>query len=97
MLRQQTKKPVVVPDAVPGRGQFMESCWRGVRIGGQGLPLSRGGDRAANAALYRMALTRMARDQRTREYVTRQTDAGRTKTEIIRLPSAPLPVRSSGC
>jgi hypothetical protein len=47
--------------------------------------LSRGGDRAANAALYRIALTRMARDQRTRGYVARQTDAGRTKTEIIRL------------
>ncbi|MFE7217102.1 IS110 family transposase [Streptomyces sp. NPDC057611] len=47
--------------------------------------LSRGGDRSANAALYRIALTRMARDQRTREYVARQTDAGRTKTEIIRL------------
>jgi hypothetical protein len=47
--------------------------------------LSRGGDSAANAALYRIPLTRMARDQRTREYVARQTDAGRTKTEIIRL------------
>ncbi|MER5908407.1 IS110 family transposase [Streptomyces mirabilis] len=47
--------------------------------------LSRGGDRAANAALYRIALTRMARDRRTREYVARQTDVGRTKTEIIRL------------
>lgn len=47
--------------------------------------LSRGGDRAANAALYRIALVRMARDQRTREFVTRQTNAGRTKKEIIRL------------
>lgn len=47
--------------------------------------LSRGGDRAANAALYRMALVRMASDTRTREYVVRQTAAGRTKKEIIRL------------
>lgn len=47
--------------------------------------LSRGGDRAANAALYRIALVRMARDQHTREFVTRQTNAGRTKKEIIRL------------
>ncbi|MFG2836429.1 IS110 family transposase [Streptomyces zaomyceticus] len=47
--------------------------------------LSRGGDRAANAALYRIALVRMAGDWRTREYVARQTAAGRTKKEIIRL------------
>lgn len=47
--------------------------------------LSRGGDRQANAALYRIALVRMAHDLRTREYVARQTTAGRTKKEIIRL------------
>ncbi|PZT74125.1 IS110 family transposase [Streptomyces sp. AC1-42W] len=47
--------------------------------------LSRGGDRAANAALYRVALVRMSSDSRTREYVARQTAAGRTKKEIIRL------------
>jgi len=47
--------------------------------------LSRGGDRAANAALYRIALVRMSSDARTREYVARQTTAGRTKKEIIRL------------
>lgn len=47
--------------------------------------LSRGGDRAANAALYRIALVRMSSDSRTRQYVTRQTAAGRTKKEIIRL------------
>ncbi|MFK4023456.1 transposase [Streptomyces albogriseolus] len=47
--------------------------------------LSRGGDRAANAALYRIALVRMSSDPRTRDYVARQTAAGRTKKEIIRL------------
>ncbi|MFD7961182.1 transposase [Streptomyces zaomyceticus] len=47
--------------------------------------LSRGGDRGPNAALYRIALVRMAGDSRTREYVARQTAAGRTKKEIIRL------------
>jgi transposase len=47
--------------------------------------LSRGGDRAANAALYRIAPVRMSSDTRTREYVARQTAAGRTKKEIIRL------------
>lgn len=47
--------------------------------------LSRGGDRQANAALYRVALVRMSSDSRTREYVASQTAAGRTKKEIIRL------------
>ncbi|WP_434096650.1 transposase [Streptomyces nitrosporeus] len=47
--------------------------------------LSRGGDRAANAALHRIALVRMSSDPRTRDYVARQTAAGRTKKEIIRL------------
>ncbi|WP_432194631.1 IS110 family transposase [Streptomyces sp. bgisy027] len=47
--------------------------------------LSRGGDRAANAALYRIALVRMGSDARTREYAARQLAAGRTKKEIIRL------------
>ncbi|MFE3880449.1 IS110 family transposase [Kitasatospora sp. NPDC059146] len=46
--------------------------------------LSRGGDRGANAALYRIALCRMAGDQRTRDYVARQSEAGRTKKEIVR-------------
>ncbi|WP_420718805.1 transposase [Streptomyces sp. TN58] len=46
--------------------------------------LSRGGDRAANAALSRIALLRMACDPRTRDYVARQTPAGRTKKEIRR-------------
>ena len=47
--------------------------------------LSRGGDRAANNALHRIALVRMSHDARTRAYVARQTDKGRTKTEILRL------------
>ncbi|MFJ1551083.1 transposase [Streptomyces sp. NPDC088246] len=45
--------------------------------------LSRGGDRAVNAALYRIALVRMAGDGHTRDYVVRQTTAGRTKKEIM--------------
>ncbi|MFD4956732.1 hypothetical protein [Streptomyces sp. NPDC058451] len=47
--------------------------------------LSRGGDRAANAARYRIALVRMAGDFRTREYAARRTAAGWTKKEIVRL------------
>jgi transposase len=47
--------------------------------------LSRGGDRNANNALYRIALVRMSSHPRTREYVARQVAAGRSKPEIIRL------------
>ncbi|ABK70144.1 IS110 family RNA-guided transposase [Mycolicibacterium smegmatis] len=47
--------------------------------------LSRGGDRTANNALYRIALVRMSNDPRTPDYVARQTANGRSKIEIIRL------------
>ena len=47
--------------------------------------LSRGGDRAANNALYRIALVRMSAHPQTRDYVHRQDANGRTKKEILRL------------
>ncbi|WIV62241.1 IS110 family transposase [Amycolatopsis nalaikhensis] len=46
--------------------------------------LNRGGDRQANAALYRVVLTRLRWDDRTRAYVERRTAQGLTKKEIIR-------------
>ena len=46
--------------------------------------LNRGGDRAANSALYLVTLTRMRHDQRTKAYVERRTSEGKTKPEIIR-------------
>ena len=46
--------------------------------------LNRGGNREANRALWVVAMVRMARDPRTREYVTRRTTQGLTKKEIIR-------------
>ena len=46
--------------------------------------LNRGGDRHANAALYRIVLTRMSSDPRTRIYVTRRRAEGRSNREIIR-------------
>ncbi|MGI5182373.1 IS110 family transposase [Dactylosporangium sp. CA-152071] len=46
--------------------------------------LNRGGDRQANAALYRVVLCRLRWDPRTREYVQRRTRDGRSKKEIIR-------------
>jgi transposase len=47
--------------------------------------LHRGGDRAANAAIYRIVLTRLAHQhQPTRDYVQRRTQQGKKKKEIIR-------------
>jgi transposase len=46
--------------------------------------LNRGGDRAANAALYRIVLCRLRWDPATRAYAERRTNQGRTKPEIIR-------------
>ena len=46
--------------------------------------LNRGGDRQANAALYRVVLVRLSHDLRTREYMHRRTGEGMSKTEVIR-------------
>lgn len=46
--------------------------------------LSRGGDRAANSALHRIALVRMSSHQRTKDYVARQRQAGFSSKEIQR-------------
>jgi transposase len=46
--------------------------------------LNRGGDRAANSALYMVVVTRMRRDQATRAYAARRTAQGLSKTDIIR-------------
>lgn len=46
--------------------------------------LNRGGDRQANAALYRVVLTRLRWDQKTRDYMQRRTTEGLSKKEIIR-------------
>ena len=46
--------------------------------------LNRGGDRAANAALYRIVMCRLRYDERTRAYVERRTQQGKSKKHIIR-------------
>jgi transposase len=47
--------------------------------------LDRGGDRHANQALWRIVMTRLACDPRTREYMERRTKEGRSKREVIRI------------
>ena len=46
--------------------------------------LNRGGDRQANADLYRVVLVRLSHDRRTKEYMGRRTGEGMSKTEVIR-------------
>ncbi|WP_406486115.1 IS110 family transposase [Streptomyces phaeochromogenes] len=46
--------------------------------------LNRGGNRQANAALYRIVVTRLRRDARTHLYLERRTKQGMSKREIIR-------------
>ena len=46
--------------------------------------LNRGGDRQANAALWTIAMTRLAHDPRTKAYAARRTAEGKTKKKIIR-------------
>ncbi|WP_394253082.1 IS110 family RNA-guided transposase [Arthrobacter pityocampae] len=46
--------------------------------------LSRGGDRQANCALHHIVLVRMNIDPRTKDYVAKRTEEGKSKREIIR-------------
>ncbi len=46
--------------------------------------LNRGGNRQANAALYRIVLVRMRYHPPTKDYVQRRTNEGKSKREIIR-------------
>jgi transposase len=47
--------------------------------------LNRGGNRQANHALWRIVFTRLASDPRTRAYLERRLNQGRTKPEITRV------------
>src|SRR5262245_54349523 len=46
--------------------------------------LNRGGDRQANAALYRIVLVRLRHDQQTKDYMARRLKEGKSKREVIR-------------
>lgn len=46
--------------------------------------LNRGGNRQANCAIHRIVVSRMATDEKTREYVAKRTREGKTKREIMR-------------
>ena len=46
--------------------------------------LNRGGDRKANAAIHRIVIVRLRYDDRTRQYLKRRMEEGKTKIEVIR-------------
>jgi transposase len=46
--------------------------------------LNRGGDRRANAALYRIVLSRLRWDRRTQAYMSRRLAEGKTRREVMR-------------
>lgn len=46
--------------------------------------LNRGGNRQANCAIHRIVVSRMATDERTKDYVERRTKEGKSKKEIMR-------------
>ncbi len=48
------------------------------------MRLNRGGNRQANAAIYRVAVVRMRDDERTKAYTARRTAEGKTRREIVR-------------
>ena len=43
-----------------------------------------GGNRQANAALYRIVLTRLRWDETTQNYLQNRTEKGKSKTDVIR-------------
>ncbi|MGW4069233.1 IS110 family transposase [Nocardia grenadensis] len=77
------------PQRLKGEGSFAALCGVAPVPASSGRTsrhrLSRGGDRAANNALHRIALCRLSRHTQTRTYAQRQGQAGRSKREILRL------------
>jgi transposase len=76
-------------DRIHGEAAFAKLCGVAPQPASSGRTsgrhrLSRGGDRAANSALYIVTIVRMRRHQPTRDYVERRTAEGLSKREIIR-------------
>jgi len=77
------------PDRIGSEGSWAHLCGTTPLPANSGkittrFRLNRGGDRQANAALYRIVLTRMSSDQDTRRYVARRRDEGLNTAEIMR-------------
>ncbi|MER5427460.1 IS110 family transposase [Streptosporangium roseum] len=76
------------PERLENEGSFAALCGASPVEASSGKSqrrrLNRGGDRQANAALYRIVLTRLRWDTRTQEYLQRRTAEGKTRREVIR-------------
>ncbi|HET7720774.1 MAG TPA: IS110 family transposase, partial [Acidimicrobiales bacterium] len=76
-------------ERITSEGAFAHLCGAAPIEAGSGKTngrhrLNLGGNRQANHALWRIAITRMSTDPRTRAYVQRRTAEGLSKREIIR-------------
>ncbi len=76
------------PDRLRNEAAFAHLCGASPLDASSGKQLrhrlNRGGDRQANAALWRIVMTRMSSDPRTQRYVERRCKEGLTKTEAMR-------------
>ena len=77
------------PDRIRSEGSWARLCGVAPLPANSGkvntrYRLNRGGDRQANAALYRIVLTRMSNHPETRAYVRRRRSQGLNSGEIIR-------------
>lgn len=76
------------PDRIHSEAAFAALCGVSPVDASSGLHrrhrLNRGGDRQANAALYRAVITRLRYHQPTRDYMARRLAEGLTKPEVIR-------------
>lgn len=76
------------PDRLRSDGAFAHLCGVAPIPASSGQTrrhrLNRGGDRAANSALYIVVISRLRYDHRTKTYADRRTAEGLSKSEIIR-------------
>lgn len=76
------------PDRIDSDARFAHLCGTAPIEASTGRSdrhrLNRGGDRHANAAIYRIVIVRMRHCPRTRAYITRRTTQGLPKRHIIR-------------
>ena len=76
------------PDRLHSEASFAALCGVNPQQASSGKTtrhrLNRGGDRQANAALYRITLSRLRWDTRTRDYLARRITEGKTRREAIR-------------
>jgi transposase len=76
------------PDRLRSEASFAALCGVSPQQASSGKTtrhrLNRGGDRHANAALYRIAMCRLRWDARTRNYLSRRITEGKTRREAIR-------------